>query len=553
MNKRFIKTFLSLCLAAFAFPGKASAAAPGALDPGFGAAGFVKTNILGTDRVSEMTAQPDGKIVVVGSSGVNDFVIVRYLANGALDTTFDGDGIVFVDFGFANEFPTDVQVQSDGRIVVAGTTSSPATPTGVVRLLPNGALDTSFDTDGKLLINSFVAAAVELQSDGKIVIGGTASNDFGIVRLNPNGSFDTTFDTDGRVTTNIEADDRFKDIKIQTDGKIVAGGQASGFSKSAVVRYLSNGALDTTFSGDGIALNDFSPSNSETAENLVIDPISGVITTVGTAFSTPTKMLIVSYLTTGQLNAGFGGAVVEISAPMDSGWDVVQQSDRKFVFSGGNFGSASADDVQLVRFNLNGTIDTTFGTNGFVNLKNDGGFSEKVLFLVGDKLLIGNNANFATDFGIERVNLSATPVPSGDFDGDGFSDFAVFRPSTAEWFILRSLDSTVQIATFGVNGDVPMDGDFDGDGRGDIAIYRPSVGEWWINRSTNGTTFAFQFGVSSDRAVPGDYDKDGKTDAGVFRPSTGEWLILRSSSNFSTFFGFPFGANGDIPVTRQGL
>jgi hypothetical protein len=153
---------------------------------------------------------------------------------------------------------------------------------------------------------------------------------------------------------------------------------------------------------------------------------------------------------------------------------------------------------------------------------------------------------------LERYNLSVSPSQSGDFDGDSFTDTAVYRPSTGDWFIINSSTNTVTISRFGANGDVPIDGDFDGDGRGDLAIYRPSSGVWFFQRSSDGTTLGAQFGTSTDKPIAGDYDKDGKTDFAVFRPSTGEWLILRSSSNFSTFFGFPFGANGDIPIVKQG-
>jgi hypothetical protein len=95
-----------------------------------------------------------------------------------------------------------------------------------------------------------------------------------------------------------------------------------------------------------------------------------------------------------------------------------------------------------------------------------------------------------------------------------------------------------------------MDGDFDGDGRTDISIFRPSNGQWWINRSSAGIMVA-NFGTAADKPSPGDYDKDGKTDIALFRPATGEWLILRSSTNFTTFFGFGFGLNGDIPISSQ--
>ncbi|HEY8563753.1 MAG TPA: VCBS repeat-containing protein [Pyrinomonadaceae bacterium] len=135
----------------------------------------------------------------------------------------------------------------------------------------------------------------------------------------------------------------------------------------------------------------------------------------------------------------------------------------------------------------------------------------------------------------------------GDFDGDGFADASVFRPSTGTHFVLNSGSATVTEVLFGQNGDVPVQGDFDGDNRADIAIYRPSVGEWWINKSSNGQTVAAQFGQNGDVPTPGDFDKDGKTDIAFWRPSNGNYFILRSRDG--SFFAFPWGQNGDIPIT----
>ncbi len=142
----------------------------------------------------------------------------------------------------------------------------------------------------------------------------------------------------------------------------------------------------------------------------------------------------------------------------------------------------------------------------------------------------------------------ASQFHSGDFDGDGASDSAIFRPSTGVWFRFNSGSNTVDQEQFGSPGDIPVDGDFDGDRRADLAIFRPSNGEWYFKRSSNGTVLGAQFGSPGDKPVVSDYDKDGISDIAIWRPSNGNYLVLRSSTNFTTFFGYAFGANGDIPV-----
>jgi len=145
----------------------------------------------------------------------------------------------------------------------------------------------------------------------------------------------------------------------------------------------------------------------------------------------------------------------------------------------------------------------------------------------------------------------ATTFSPSDFDGDGKTDPAVFRPSVGTWFILNSGSNTVDFVPWGQNGDIPVDGDFDGDSRADQAVFRPSDGSWWLNKSTGGT-IAMSFGTAGDKAVAGDYDKDGKTDVAIWRPSNGNYFVARSSDGFSSFFSFPWGQNGDIPIQTAG-
>lgn len=134
------------------------------------------------------------------------------------------------------------------------------------------------------------------------------------------------------------------------------------------------------------------------------------------------------------------------------------------------------------------------------------------------------------------------PAP-GDYDGDGTTDRVVFRPNNGVWYLLQS-SAGVSTFQFGAQGDIPVPGDYDGDLKTDAAVFRPSDGTWWILKSSGGLS-AYSWGVSSDLTAQGDYDGDAKTDVAVFRPSDGIWYILQSSDGFKAV---QFGLSGDRPV-----
>jgi len=195
--------------------------------------------------------QSDGKIIVAGG-GASQFGLVRLHANGTVDNTFGTDGKVRTSGTTA---ANAIALQSDGKIVVAGSVQSRF---GVVRYERDGSLDLTFNSTG--MVNTTFpgaseATGIRVQPDGGIVVAGyTYSNgDIAVARYNPDGSPDLSFNGTGKVLTAIGGgDDQASDVIVQNDGKIVVVGHGTLINPDfAVVRYLSNGSLDTSFNNSG--------------------------------------------------------------------------------------------------------------------------------------------------------------------------------------------------------------------------------------------------------------------------------------------------------------
>jgi uncharacterized delta-60 repeat protein len=226
--------------------------------------------------------QPDGKIVVAGYTSTTsgqDFVVVRFKfnASGFLqpDTTFGSNGVVSTDLGAANDVANAIAIQPDGKIVAAGTSGEDF---AAIRLNPNGSTDTSFNGTGKVR-QSFqiegVGKAVAIQSDGKIIVAGRVATFIGMVRFTASGVPDSSFGGNGtgKVLTDIGPQNAgAESLAIQADGKIlVAGTGGAAGPDFALLRYKTDGSLDTSYGNSGKVLVDFRGSSSDFGHAVALD------------------------------------------------------------------------------------------------------------------------------------------------------------------------------------------------------------------------------------------------------------------------------------------
>ncbi len=384
-------------------------------------------------RASSVTIQTDGKIVVAGTvvtnpTGNESFAVARYNTDGSLDTTFGTSSPVpgtVVTTSFTT-VPTDtnaataasIAIQTDGKIVLVGSVNTNITGNdsfGIVRYNTDGSLDTTFgatsQVPGTVLTSYFTsvtsdtnsadALAIAIQSNGKIIVVGnsntnpTGNDSFAIARYNTDGSLDTTFgatsQVPGTVLTSIfstnPSDTVSADataVKIQADGKIIVGGVASiidianpsGLPQFALARYDTSGNLDTSFGATSpipgtVTTNTFGTVNEASSITGLAIQFDGKIVAVGgsvitTKFTLRDNLVLVRYLTNGSLDSTFGpvsstvpGIVITYSFATGTAADIANsvalQADGKIVISG----VAEIATTPVVQFALARYLSTT--------------------------------------------------------------------------------------------------------------------------------------------------------------------------------------------------
>ncbi len=403
-----------------------AAGAAGDPDTSFGTGGgTVSSFSAGEDTAYALAVQSDGKIVVVGDASVDDFAILRLNGDGTPDTTFGGAGTgkKIIDFGHIEQ-ARGVAIQTDGKIIVggAGVPGGTSRDFAVVRCLSGGGLDPAFnggsvvttDIQGGNVFNDQVYA-MAVQTDGKIILGGSSRTNIAMVRYMTDGTLDSGFGTGGKVFTagSTATEQQINALAVMSDGRIVAAGQSrTGANTDVLVaRFLSNGTPDPNFGTGGKTVSPVGAVNISDVGNAVAVLADGKVLVAGTSNG---DLLILRYTSGGVLDTpfggdGFGGKLAGYQNGTENGTGVVVQTDGSIILTG-TTGFGGRDYFTAFRFSSAGVLDSTFGSGGGfaigLTAGTDAAWTAK-LQSDGKLLMAGVAGTGATrDFGVARFETT---------------------------------------------------------------------------------------------------------------------------------------------------
>lgn len=391
----------------FIFYGSFLGQTPGSLDSSFGTGGKTTSTTFLRQTINHVAVQADGKIVAVGlctnTAGTANFYVVRYNSNGSIDTTFATNGFLNFDMsgGLYYDEAQTVKIQPDGKILVGGIVGSISNRyyLGVLRLNTNGSIDTTFGTQGKSIFamtglttsssNNYALNDIALQTDGKIVVAGMYNYKYSIARLNTDGSLDLDFSNDGKVTvdfgTNIE---EAKKIKILSDSRILIGGSSQP-SNVAWCMLQADGSLDTTFGTSG--KKTFLPDNGFEFGSFYFLPDNSILVG-GKSNELDASLYKLSLNGTRDTTFGTNGRVV-VDIDNSSNDSVIAKLDVDStgkIYAVGTTVTGGSTYFYLLNFNSNGSLNTGFSNDGKVLVNFDGlsSYGRTVVLQPNGKVLV---------------------------------------------------------------------------------------------------------------------------------------------------------------------
>ena len=375
---------------------------PGDLDTSFAGDGKRTIDFGGTDAARVVLVQPNERIVVAGGgAAAGSFCVARLRTNGALDATFGSGGKRVIDFGGDDESVYGAALQRpDGKIVLAGDSDLRV---AVARLNRDGSLDSTFSGDGRKLFSWGTlsrASAVLVLPNGKILLAGFSGPEGGnlqVARLKANGALDSTFGNGGTAPIDFGGDDFGLAMARQANGRILVTGRSSA-GGAVVARLRANGMLDPDFGGDGrVTL-----PGGGSASAVLVQP-DGKIVVAGNA-SGGAMMTVTRLKPNGALDTTFHGdgtATIDFGSLADLANDAVLQPGGKIVVAGY---TQADEDVAVARINADGSADATFGAAGKATV--DFGvatFGNAVALQTNGRILVAGQRTGSDDFAVARL------------------------------------------------------------------------------------------------------------------------------------------------------
>ncbi len=360
-------------------------------DPDFGNNGFAIPDIRSSNNgIWSLSLQRDNKIVAAGwaftdEETPSDILAIRLFENGELDTSFIASGLFSVGSS-SWEDAYALAVQSDNKILIGGRYfNNSSWDFLVIRLNQDGTIDSSFGKYGVFTKDCFGKDdrlfSLDVQSDGKIVACGFAEKfnwDFTIIRLNPDGTIDSTFGENGSKVINIGSyNDVAFSLKVQNDGKIIVCGWTYIFNSwdFALVRLNSDGSLDNTFNLTGIVTTDYhhlyNTAHSVTIQSNGKYVVAGYTRKPGYP---DTDVMIVRYNSDGSIDKTFGNngiVLADYDYADDFAW-VIKADEYDKLVVGGLRTLNGSQSLLIARFNSNGSPDFSFGNRGMFDYKFNG-------------------------------------------------------------------------------------------------------------------------------------------------------------------------------------
>lgn len=422
----------------------------GNLDSTFAINGIYLKDLNGK-WLSDIIVQPDNKII---GAIVSEFMLLRLKEDGSPDTTFGQNGVTDPILPqCANEI-YQIALQADNKIVAVGKSNVWGVlyqddRSAISRFNPDGYPDSTFGNGG-LIINDIVVddhdlySSVTIQPNGKIIAGGSALSDLVIYRYNQDGTLDNSFGINGKVTVDMIGAQDYVSLALQFDGKIIASTITRRYNyKAAIILcFNTNGSLDSTFAEQGIATTEIG-AGDDRSNNYILLQQDGKIVFGG--FASPSQGyggIMIRYDSDGSIDSTFGqnGKLF-----FDNYYEITSlalQSDGKILASIDYYG------FRFCRLNPNGSFDDEFGDNGWVYMQHDSSYNYDLVNSIaiqhGGKILVGGAAGVAEPHWynslciITRYNSGIDcPLPLAQFSyniSDNLVHFYDQSSSATDWY-----------------------------------------------------------------------------------------------------------------------